>query len=283
MGQNGEKNVQKRGRPRANVDLKLFKTLCEQGLTDEAVAESLGTSRWTVIRLRREHGIAPNRKKGERGPGKPREDNAYHLEVRRVLRRPEIAHVICDAARKFRKEGGDPVKSFVATGMFPAPVPVFPPGPYTTRADKTNLTVVKRILSAEKQVEQAAAVGVPGPSIFELARVFKTASREVVERLALQAVKEAFFVGVHQTVAAVRKMAEQAKIKLEGLFSKTIECWRRTEEEALAWAPVQKEKKLTLSRPVKERRSRIRTGKRGKGDGTLNIELRLAFASAKGY
>lgn len=281
MGPNGEKNVQKRGRPRANVDLKLFKTLCEQGLTDEAVAENLGTSRWTVIRLRREQGIGPNRKRGERGPGKPREDSAYHLEVRRVLQHPEIARAVCDAAREFRKEGGDPVKSFVATGMFPAPVPVFPPGPHTPKADRTNLTVVKRILSAEKKVEQAAAVGVPGPSIFELARVFKTASREVIKGLALQAVKEAFFVGVHQTVAAVRKMVEQARFKFEELFSKTIGRWRHTEEEALAWAPVREERKVT--RFAEKLRSRIRTGKRGKGGGTLNIELRLAFAAARGY
>lgn len=282
MSENGEKNVQKRGRPRIKVNLSSFRALCGAGLSDEAVAEALNISRPTVIRLRQEHGVSPNRKRGERGPGKARTQKTYYEETKRVLNNPEVAQVLSAAARDFRKSGGDEVKSFISTGLDPAPVPVFLPGPYASDPEKTNITTVKYVLKAEERARQAAVAGVPGPAVFQLARVIKTASESVVRRLALKAVAEAFFVGVHQTVDAVCSWTEKLKLNLEDLFDRSRECWEEVKETALAWAPVKKEKR-PLFRFRAPSDNRARTGKAGSGGGRQNIEARRAFAAVNGY
>lgn len=281
MPESGEKNVQK-GRPRIKIRLRDFKALCEAGLPDEAVAEALNVSRPTVVRLRQEHGISPNRKRGERGPGKARTQKTYYEETKRVLNKPEVAQALSAAAREFRKSGGDEVKSFIATGLDPAPIPVFLPGPYVSDPEKTNITTVKYVLKAEEHAQRAAAAGVPGPAVFQLARVVKTASEGVVRRLALKAVSEAFFVGVHQTVEMVQKTVDGLKLRLEDLFDRFRESWRETKEKALAWPPVQEEKKPFFRfRAPSDNRSR--TGKIGSQGGRQNVQSRRAFAAANGY
>lgn len=282
MSASGEKDVQKKGRPRIKVDLKAFKALCEAGLPDDAVAEALNISRPTVVRLRQERRISPNRRRGERGPGRARTQKTYYEEVKRVLSKPEVARTLGDAAREFRKNGGDEAKSFVATGLDPAPVPVFLPGPYVSDPEKTNITTVKYILKAEERAQRAAVAGVPGPAVFQLARVIKTASKDVVRCLALKAVAEAFFVGVHQTVEVVRKTADGLKLKLEDLFDRSRRGWQEVKEKALAWAPVKEEKK-PLFRFRTPSDNRVRTGKVGAQGGRQNIEARRAFAAANGY
>ncbi|MEW6771828.1 MAG: hypothetical protein AB1330_10645 [Bacillota bacterium] len=281
MSENSEKNVQK-GRPRLKVNLKAFKALCRAGLPDEAVAEALNVSRPTVVRLRREHSISPNRRRGERGPGKARAQKTYYGEAKRVLANPDVARALGDAARDFRKNGGDEAKSFIATGLDPAPVPVFVPGPYASDPEKTNITAVKYILKAEERARQAAVAGVPGPAVFQLARVIKTASKNVVRRLALKAVAEAFFVGVHQTVDAVCSWAEKLKLNLQDLFDRSRRGWQEVKEKALAWAPIQEEKKPLFRFRVPSG-GRSRTGKVGSRGGRQNIRVRRAFAAANGY
>ncbi|MEW6226502.1 MAG: hypothetical protein AB1700_00175 [Bacillota bacterium] len=281
MSENSEKNVQK-GRPRLKVNLKAFKALCRAGLPDEAVAEALNVSRPTVVRLRREHSISPNRKRGERGPGKARAQKTYYGEAKRVLANPDVARALGDAARDFRKSGGDEAKSFIATGLDPAPVPVFVPGSYAPDPKKTNITAVKYVLRAEERARQAAVAGVPGPAVFQLARVIKTASKDVVRCLALKAVAEAFFVGVHQTVDAVCSWAEKLKLNLQDLFDRSRRGWQEVKEKALAWAPVQEEKK-PFFRFRGFSGSRSRTGKVGSGGGVQNVSVRAAFAAANGY
>lgn len=281
MSENSEKNVQK-GRPRLKVNLKAFKALCRAGLPDEAVAEALNVSRPTVVRLRREHSISPNRKRGERGPGKARAQKTYYGEAKRVLANPDVARALGDAARDFRRSGGDEAKSFIATGLDPAPVPVFVPGPYAPDPEKTNITTVKYVLRAEEHAQQAAVAGVPGPAVFQLARVIKTASKDVVRRLALKAVAEAFFVGVHQTVDAVCSWAEKLKLNLQDLFDRSRRGWQEIKEKALAWAPVQEEKR-PFFRFRASADNRTRTGKVGDQGGRQNIQARRAFAAANGY
>lgn len=281
MSENSEKNVRK-GRPRLKVDLKAFKALCEAGFADDAVAEALGVSRPTVVRLRQEHNISPNRKRGGRGPGRVRAKKTYYGEVRRVLSNPEIARALSDAARSFRKSGGDETKSFIATGLDPAPIlRVFVPSSYSD-PKKMDITAVKRILKTEERAQQAAVAGVPGPPVFQLARVIKTASENVVRRLAMKAVAEAFFVGVHETVDAVCSWTEKLKLNLEDLFDRSRRGWQEVKEKALAWAPVQEEKK-PLFRLRAFMGSRPRTGKAGSRGGTQNIQARRAFAAANGY
>ncbi|RJX20352.1 MAG: hypothetical protein C4570_03840 [Ammonifex sp.] len=281
MPESGEKNVQK-GRPRIKISLRAFRALCEAGLPDDAVAEALNVSRPTVVRLRQEHSISPNRRRGERGPGRARTQKTYYEETKRVLGNPKVARTLGDAAREFRKSGGDEVKSFIATGLDPAPVPVFLPGPYTSDPEKTNITTVKYVLKAEERAQQAAVAGVPGPAVFQLARVIKTASESVVRRLAAKAVSEAFFVGLHQTVDAVCSWVEKLKLNLEDLFEKSRERWGEVKEKALAWAPVKEEKK-PLFRFRAPSDNRVRTGKVGSGGGRQNVEARRAFAAANGY
>jgi len=262
--------------------MKAFRALCEAGLADEAVAEALNISRPTVVRLRQEHNISPNRKRGGRGPGKARAQKTYYEEARRVLNNPEVARAVRHAAREFRQNGGDEAKSFIATGLDPAPVPVFTPGPYASDPEKTNLTRVEYILEFEERVQRAAVAGVPGPAVFQLARVIKTASKEVVRSLALKAVAEAFLVGVHQTVNAVCSWTENLKLNLEDLFEKSQARWKEVKEKALAWAPVKQEKK-PLFRFRGHSDGHGRTGKIGRGGGRQNIHTRRAFAAANGY
>jgi hypothetical protein len=102
-----------------------------------------------------------------------------------------------------------------------------------------------------------------------------------VRRLALKAVAEAFFVGVHQTVEAVQKTVEDLKLKLEDLFDKSRRGWQEVKEKALAWAPVQEEKR-PLSRFRGFLGGRSRTGKIGTQGGRQNIVIRRAFAAVNG-
>lgn len=58
------------GRPRAVFDAKEFQRLYLAGYPDGAIAERLAFSRPTVVRIRRQLGLAPNRYRGQRGRGK---------------------------------------------------------------------------------------------------------------------------------------------------------------------------------------------------------------------
>ncbi len=72
------------GRPTVQIDSEAFLRLYGKGLADQAVAEALGVSRSAVVRFREHLGLDPNKKKGRRGPGKPREKFA---EIRRSAAR----------------------------------------------------------------------------------------------------------------------------------------------------------------------------------------------------
>ncbi len=283
MSKNLQKNVQnkKGGRPAIEIDRNKFMKLYDEGMTDQAIADALGVSRQTVMRTREKMGLKPNRKRGERGPGKVREDKSYYHEVMRVMRIPEVAREIYKAAQIYRRNGGDEAASYVAAVIDPAPVPRVNPGPFCPPADKINRKEIKYIVSTEIQAERAAIAGVPGPAVFELARVIKTGSRRVIEKLAMAAVMQAFFVGVHETVKKV--MSEIHPINLSRRALSAIKSgWERVKEECLKWAPIQEETKKRMNFAAPAGRAGG-TGKKGKGGGTVNLHNRTAWAGANGY
>lgn len=268
------------GRPRVVVDKEKFLSLHRNGLTDGAIAEALDISRPTVIRLRQEMGLDANRRRGERGPGALREDKPYHQEVQRILKRnPEAQRLLYVAAREYREAGGDPVTSFIATGTEPAPMPKAVVGPHAPDVEKLNLTHVTRVVDFEQAAERAGVVGVPGPMVFELARQLKTASLEVLKSLAMKAVQSACWVGLHQLTSDVLKRLDEGRLHLVKTWH---DFWAEQKEKALAWAPVQEEKKIKLPKVIKRVCtwvSRAFTGWRGTGGGAVDpVQRRLLTA-----
>jgi len=83
-------------------------------------------------------------------------------------------------------------------------------------------------------------------------------------------------------VNAVCSWTENLKLSLEDLFEKSRTYWREVKQRALAWAPVQEEKRL-LPRFCACSNNLSRTGKIGKGGGRQNMQTRRAFAAANGY
>jgi hypothetical protein len=226
-----------------------FKNLYERGLPDGIIAEILGVSRPTIVRLRQELNLPANREVGQRGPGKARDEKSYYLEVKRVLRNPEVGRALHEAAREAANEWrgtADESKAWIATGLDPAPVPHFNPGPYAGDPAKMDLTTAKLIAHTEQRAEYAVVAGVPGPAIFELARVIKTADKSLVRKLALEAVRTAFMVGVHQTVAAVRQFLEEVGERGREAYEGWKAMWRELKEKLFAWAPVREERRRSF-------------------------------------
>lgn len=282
MSENRQKNVQNLGgRPGAEIDQKVLRELHRNGLTDQQIAEHLQVSRQTVIRFRQALGLEPNRKRGGRGAGAVREDKAYYEEAKRVMRIPEVARAIYRAAKEYRNAGGDEAASYVATVIDPAPIPRVVPGPWCSPADKINLTQIKYIVTVEQQTERAVVAGVPGPDVFELARVIKSGSPRLIRKLALGAVVNAFFVGIHETVAKV--MAELNPVYLSRrALSAVKNVWEQIRRACLEWAPVQAESRRSIVRIFAGGHGNG-TGKVGKGGGRANLHDRTAWLGANGY
>ncbi len=277
------KNVQnpKGGRPAIEIHKETFLRLYNEGLADQIIAQNLGISRQTVIRFRESMGLKPNRKRGERGPGKVREDKSYYQEVKRVMRIPEVAREIYKAAKIYRRAGGDEATSYVATVIDPAPTPRVIPGPWCSPADKINLTQVKYIVTVEQQAERTGIAGVPGPAVFELAEVVKTGSERLIRKLAMAAVMQAFMVGVNETVKKVTSKIGPVHLSRRAL-SVLRDTWERVKNQCLAWAPVQEESKKRFTFRVMGERPAL-TGKVGRQGGRWSLEARRAFAGANGY
>lgn len=276
-----QKNVRNLGgRPAAEVDQKAFKDLHADGLTDQQIAKHLGVSRQTVIRLRQANGLESNRKRGERGAGKVREGESYYKETKRVMRIPEVAREIYRAAKALRNAGGDEAASYVATIIDPAPLPKTNPGPWCGPADRINFTHIKYIVSVEQQAERAVVAGVPGPAVFELAQVIKSAAPRLVEKLAMEAVVNAFFVGVHETVAKVRAELNPVYLSRRAL-SAMRSTWGRILTACLEWAPVQRERLFRAS--AGRSGGRGGDGKVGKNGGRVNLHDRIAWLGANGH
>lgn len=273
------------GRPRAEVDIEQFKRLHALGLQDGVIAEKLNTSRSTVLRLRKEHGLAAARRKGERGPGRVREEKPYYEEACRIMSDPDIAREIYAAARELRREGKvDEATSYLATIIHPRKTPranVLIAG----HADKTNPKHVEFVTSFEKRMAESNQAGVPGPAIFELARIIKTGKRALIRTLARKAVLHAMFVGVHETVEAVVKKVGEKTIEVsQRSVSAWNIFWNNVRAKALEWAPVKEVRKPNPLKWLKRIRcgepaALRRIGRRGTGGGIVDLELRRAMTA----
>lgn len=257
------------------INLKLFVELYQKGFTDEMIAQKLGISRATVIRKRRELGLRPNRKRGERGPGKVSEDKSYYVEVVRLMR--HVGKEIFSAATRYLASTGDESKAWAATVIDPGNIPHPAPGPHAVKVEKINLTTAKFICEYERRADMANMAGVPGPAIIELARVYKTVDEETKKELAMKAVLEAGFVRVCETVKEVVKRGTEK-------ISEWKQIWSERIKKACEWAPVKKEApRIWAFYGAACESIRTGTGQLGRGGGIRNIEVRRALLGAAGY
>lgn len=259
----------RKGRKSADIDIDLFFELYEQKLSDKVIAEVLGTSRGTVKRLREKYKLSPNRDVGKRGPGIIREDRPILDEARRLLKDPIVSRIVRKAVKEYRENGGDEVTAWAATVIEPARIFHPTPGRHYIPPEKTNLTHIKYALQVEKREDMAGICGVPSVELLEKARELRGAE-EVISLSKL--VAGSGFVGVHCTV-------EQARRKIDSVHSWNL-LWKEHKEKSMKWAPVKKESQRRAQGYTDRR---VSNGKRGKGGGCQNLEVRKAFAGAAGY
>ncbi len=247
--------------------------LHSKGMTDEQIAAAMSTSRVTILRRRRELGLKANRKVGERGPA-IKDNEAYWLAARRCLK--YIGKHIQAAARKYYSQTGDWQRFYICMLMEPRPMFHPVPGPYASDPEKMHLKHVKYITDFERQMEMTAIAGCPGPEILELAQKYKTADKETIERLAMEAVKGAGYVNLWSKVMDVVACMSPETI---------LKYWEQEEADAMAWAPNKEWKPVKkLTRIRKQTYSRKgNTGKKGKGGGTQDIDASRAYLGAMGY
>lgn len=196
------------------------------GYPDGLIAEKLGVSRETVRRWRGRLGLAPNRKRGERGPT-VLSGQAYYNTCSRLMK--YTGRYINQAAQEGLEQGEiDPETCFLSGIMQPAPVR----HPQPVLAPQNPLPVTdaqaERIVSQESQQAMAGLAGVPGPAILELARIYKTASEATIKELSRRAVRESGLVGILATNGDVR---DNGTVPVHR-WQKT---WQETSENLQEW------------------------------------------------
>lgn len=225
-------------RPRAVIDKDEFLLLYRKGFSDQVIAEHFCVHRSTIARKRRQMSLPPIRKRGERGPGTVQKDMPYYAEIFRLLKhvgkyiREETRRVRCEAAAQGNKEVQERLYllSWLAAGVDPAPVPHPVPGKYVQDSLRPKSERVRHLLNLEYLADRAGLAGVPGPSIINLARVFKTADEKTKSELVRQAIAEAGYVGVHETVDHVLENGFAG-------YDNWVELWDRQRDAVLQWVP----------------------------------------------
>lgn len=261
-----------------DIDLDKLVEYHKKGYTDEIIAQKLGVSRATVVRRRKQLGLKANRKRGERGPGKVKEESMYFKESMRLMK--YIGGLIYQAAAEYLAKTGDESKAWLATIVEPGTVPHPAPGAYYKKPENTDLGAVKFICDYERKADLSGMAGVPGPAIIELAKVYKTADEETKRSLAMKAVIEAGFVNV---ISTVKEVIEKGTMKLE--MYKQI--WSQRLKDACSWAPLKVDNSHLVRtfrfKALSYGRSRTATGQLGKQGGIRNIQVRRALLGVAGY
>ncbi len=261
-------------RPLAEIDYDVFFELYGKGYPDAEIAKMLEVNRSTVVRRRREMGLPPNRKRGERGPA-IKDNERYWQAARRALQ--YVGHYVRDAARDYYHRTKDFERFFLCFVMEPKPFFHSAPGPWVSDPAKMTFKAVKYITDYEKTADRMGLAGVPGPAILELARVYKSADEKTCRELAMAAVEGAGFINAETLVEDAIVMEPEIM----------IQHWQETEKEAMDWAPVQRWEPIKkISRIAKNIANNVgggRSGKRGRGGGIQNISAHQAFQAIKGY
>lgn len=227
-------------RPSAVIDEGEFLSLYKKGFSDQLIAEHFCVHRSTIARKRKQMSLPPVRKRGERGPGEVQKNAPYYAETFRLLKhvgkyiREEARKVRCEAAVQGDEEVQEHLHllSWLATGVEPAPVPHPVPGKYMKNTLRPKSEKVRQLLNLEYLAGRAGLAGVPGPSIINLARVFKTADEKTKRELVRQAIAEAGYVGVHETVDHVLEKGFTG-------YESWSKLWDRQCDAVLRWAPQQ--------------------------------------------
>lgn len=259
-------------RPRANINLERFKELYHVGYTDLQIALKLGISRVTILRQRQELGYPPNREVGERGIS-VNENEAYWLLIRRSL--PHIGKFLQQAAREYYQKTSDWERYFIAMVMEPKEMFHPIPGPYAGDPEKMNFKNTKYITDFEKGLSNVGLAGVPGPTVIELIRVYKSADQETCKQLARKAVEEAGYVRTDTLVKDVEKCITPEELQAH---------WEEQEREAFDWTPVQDwgRQRETIYRDYNTYYS-AGSGQVGSTGSINSISNTQAFLGAKGY
>lgn len=250
------------------------------GYSDIDIAERLGVSRYVVMRYRKTAGLPANRARGDRGLGKPKDNESYYLYTQRVLKNHLIADAMRKAIAKLLHLGRITFESaFVAMGMEPARL-IHPQLPrFAQDPEKMTFPAGEKIARVEQYIERSGLAGVPGPGIMELAKVVKTNDEKAKEYWAEQAVLESGLVTATATVSMIDNC-----VVLPTPVQRFIEKWRQEIEQVREFTrnrmPVKK-----IARGFTRIREYIssRTGKKGRQGGTINIAERAAWAGAAGY
>ncbi|MCL6559580.1 MAG: hypothetical protein K6U74_12435 [Firmicutes bacterium] len=264
----------KNGRPRMEIDLQEFLNLYAKGYTDELIAENLSVSRSTVIRIRKEQKLQPNRKKGGRGLGKPKENESYYLQVRQLMNDPLLSRKIWSAARKVK--GDNEIKdgeslAYTATIIDPYPVvPRFAPGIASVKPEEVPESAVKFIINSMKLAEAACLAGVPGKEIFQLARIIGTEDEERKDGLALAAVMSAGYVNVDARLGEVEQPLR---------MTARSETWDEQMSQLINSEAIKiKEIKAKFTRYRHTVWGKTGTGMRGNGGGIRSYESAVSFS-----
>jgi hypothetical protein len=225
------------GRPKAVIDQDEFLLLYEKGFSDQVIADHFCVHRSTIARKRQQMSLSPVRKRGERGPGTVHNDLPYYVETFRLLK--HLEKHIKEEARIVRSEAAGQgneeaqvhiyLRSWLATGVEPAPVPHPVPEKYAKNALRPKSENVRHLLDMEYHAARAGLAGVPGPAIIKLAQVYKTADERTKSDLTRQAIAEAGYVGVHETVEHVIENGLTS-------YDNWVELWRGESDTALQWA-----------------------------------------------
>jgi hypothetical protein len=225
------------GRLKAEIDQDEFLLLYKKGFTDQAIAEHFCVHRSTITRRRQQMSLPPVRKRGERGPGAVQKNLPYYVETFRLLK--YLEEYIREEARKARSEAAAQgneeeqnhlhLRSWLATGVEPAPVPHPVPEKYVKNSLMPKPEKVRQLLDMEYHAARAGLAGVPGPSIIKLAQVYKTADEKTKSDLIRQAIAEAGYVGVHETVEHVLKNGFTS-------YDNWVNLWTENSDTAMQWA-----------------------------------------------
>lgn len=254
--------------------------LYAMGYCDGEIAQKISVSRYAVVRYRKAHGLRANRSRGDRGLGRPREDESYYLYTQRILKNPSISSLMHKTVAKLLRLGRITAETaFVVFGMEPARLIHLNPPPYAQDPAKMTFAVGQKIAKIEQFIERAGIAGVPGQAIIELAKVIKTADEAEKERLAELAVMEAGFVTSSATVGGVTWYVSSI-IPMQEYIAK----WNEELEQIREFTKNAPEKLRRGFAFAKASGGRInRTGKKGKQGGVINIAARTAWIGVAGY
>lgn len=262
------------GRTAQDIDIVELIELHSKGYPDGEIAKRLNTSRRTIIRRREELGLKANRKVGEKS-FHYKETEPYWQAVRRALK--YVGHYIANAAREYYRKTKDWLRFFISGFVEPKPMFHPAPGQWAAEPERMYIKHVKYITDFEKNMNMVSLAGVPGPEILELARLYKTADKELCKELAMKAVEGTGFVNANDTVDMVSECIPPDQYEA---------FWEEEEQEAINWTPNKQWE------PVKKLRNVVRkltnsfssgSGKRGKGGGRKNIKDHQAYQAAMGY